>query len=297
MREFYLENEKLKVKILGKGAELRSIYDKEKELEYIWKADPKYWGRSSPVLFPFIGNLKNKKYRHNGVEYAMGQHGFVRDMEFEVISHKDDEIWFSVNDTEETMAMYPFHFVLEIGYRLEESNLKVLWKVKNTNEGEMHFSIGAHPALSCPLYKDDKQTDYYLKFFDKDGNVMESFVNKLLGEGGLTSLRTEIRNTPEGLLRITEDLFDIDTLILENDQAKRVALVDSDKQEYVAVTFDAPIISIWSPTRKNAPFVCLEPWYGRCDYEGFEGELKDREYGNTISAGEIFETEYTIEIL
>ncbi len=297
MREFYLENEKLKVQILGKGAEVRSIYGKEKELEYIWNADPKYWNRSSPVLFPFIGNLKNKTYRHEGIEYAMGQHGFVRDMEFEVISHKDDEIWFAVKETEETLVNYPFCFVLEIGYRLEGSNLKVLWKVKNTNERDMHFSIGAHPAFSCPLYNDDKQIDYYLKFFDKDGNVMESFVNKLLGQGGLTSLRTEIRNTPEGLLPITEDLFDIDTLILENNQAKRVALVDGNKQEYVAVTFDAPIISIWSPTRKNAPFVCLEPWYGRCDFEGFTGELKDREYGNTIGAGEVFEAEYTIEIL
>lgn len=297
MREFYLENEKLKVKILGKGAELRSIYGKENGLEYVWNADPKYWNRSSPVLFPFIGNLKNKKYRHNGVEYVMGQHGFVRDMEFELTAQKEDEIWFAVKDTEETYEKYPFHFCLEIGYRLEDSNLKVLWKVKNTNEGEMHFSIGAHPAFSCPLYEGDKQTDYYLKFFDKDGKPMESFVNKLLGEGGLTSLRTEIRKSPEGLLAISEDLFDIDTLILENDQAKRVALVDGNKKEYVAVSFDAPIISIWSPTRKNAPFVCLEPWYGRCDYEGFDGELKEREYGNTISAGEIFETEYTIEIL
>ena len=75
MKEFYLENEKLKVKICGKGAELRSIYGKEKGLEYLWNADPKYWARSSPLLFPFIGRLNGKKYRHNGVEYDMEPHG------------------------------------------------------------------------------------------------------------------------------------------------------------------------------------------------------------------------------
>ena len=92
MREFNLENEKLKVKILGKGAELRSIYGKENGLEYVWNADPKYWNRASPVLFPFIGNLKNKKYRHNGVEYAMGQHGFARDMEFTFVEKTNKKL-------------------------------------------------------------------------------------------------------------------------------------------------------------------------------------------------------------
>lgn len=297
MNAVFLENDKLKVKVNCLGAELRSIYGKEKELEYLWNADAKFWNRSSPVLFPFVGSLKNKKYTHNGKEYAMGQHGFVRDMEFEVISKSDEEVWFSVKDTEETLAMYPFHFVVEIGYRLEGKDLRVMWKVKNVNDGDMHFSIGAHPAFFCPVYEGDKQTDYFVGLKDKDGNVVESFVNKLLADAGLTSTRTEIREYKDGLIPISEDLFDIDTLIIENDQVKRVALVDSNKEEYVAVEFDAPLVGIWSPPRKSAPFVCLEPWYGRCDCEEFDGELKDREYGNTIAAGEVFEAEYTIKIL
>lgn len=297
MNAVYLENDKLKVKVNCLGAELRSIYGKEKDLEYLWNADAKFWNRSSPVLFPFVGSLKNKKYTHNGKEYAMGQHGFARDMEFEVLSQNENEVWFSVKDTEETYAKYPFHFELEIGYRLEESNLKVMWKVKNTNDGEMYFSIGAHPAFFCPVHEGDKQTDYFIGLKDKEGNIVDSFVNKLLADAGLTSERTEVREYKDGLIPIAEDLFDIDTLIIENNQVKRVALLDSNKNEYVAVTFDAPLVGIWSPPRKSAPFVCLEPWYGRCDFEGFDGELKDREYGNTIAAGEVFAAEYVIEIM
>ena len=297
MNAVFLENEKLKVKVNCLGAELRSIYGKENELEYLWNADAKFWNRSSPVLFPFVGSLKEKKYTHEGKEYAMGQHGFVRDMDFEVISQKESEVWFSVKDTEDTMKMYPFHFVVEIGYRLEETEITVMWKVKNVNECDMHFSIGAHPAFFCPVYEGDKQTDYFIGLKDKNGNKVESFVNKLLAGAGLTSTKTEIREYKDGLIPISEDLFDIDTLIIENDQVKRVALLDSNKAEYIAVEFDAPLVGIWSPPRKNAPFVCLEPWYGRCDCEEFAGELKDREYGNTIKAGEVFEAEYKIVVL
>ena len=297
MNAVFLENDKLKVKVNCHGAELRSIYGKDKGVEYLWNADPKFWNRTSPVLFPFVGSLKNKKYVHDGKEYAMGQHGFVRDMDFEVISQSENEVWFSVKDTEDTLAMYPFHFVVEIGYRLEEKEITVMWKVKNVNDKDMHFSIGAHPAFSCPLYDGDKQTDYFIGLKDKDGNVVERFVNKLLADAGLTSTRTEIREYKDGQIPISSDLFDIDTLIIENDQVKRVALLDSNKEEYVVVEFNAPLVGIWSPPGKSAPFVCLEPWYGRCDCEEFDGELKDREYGNTIAAGEVFEAEYTIKIV
>ncbi len=296
MSAVYLENEKLRVEIRCKGAEIRSIYGKEEKTEYFWNADPKFWNRSSPILFPFIGNLKDKKYRHEGSEYPMGQHGFVRDMEFEVIRQTDTEVWFQVTDTEETMKVYPFRFVLKAGYQLEENELKVMWKVENPNAYAMHFAIGAHPAFACPLREGEKQSDYFLRFWDKKGNVMESFVNKLLADGGLTSFRTEIRETPDGMLRITEDLFDIDTLVIEENQMGRMALLDGNRQEHVAVEFDSPIVCVWSPSGKCAPFVCIEPWYGRCDCEGYAGELKDREYENTISAGEVFEAEYKIII-
>jgi len=297
MSAVFLENEKLKVMILKKGAELRSIYGKEKNLEYMWNADAKFWGKSSPLLFPFIGRLNGKKYRHNGVVYDMEPHGFVKDMEYEVISQSEDEVWFAIKDTEETFAKYPFHFCLEAGYRLEDYTLRVMWRVRNTNDYDMHFSIGAHPAFSCPLYEGDKQTDYFIALKDEEGKRLDSFVNTLLAPGGLTSDEKEVRVYEEGLIPITEDLFDVDTLVIEKNQVRQVTLVDSHKREYLNVKCDTPLLCIWSPARKNAPFVCLEPWYGRCDCAGYEGELKDREYGNTIGAGEVFEAEYTIEIL
>ena len=77
-----LENAYLMVEVSDAGAELSRVYDKKKEREVLWNADPKYWGRHSPILFPFVGKLNGGVYRYEGNEYTRGAHGFARAMEF-----------------------------------------------------------------------------------------------------------------------------------------------------------------------------------------------------------------------
>ena len=115
---YVLENDTLRVEIDSFGAELKSVKRKSDDKEYMWYADKKYWGRTSPVLFPFVGNCRNKEYRYGGKTYAIGQHGFARDMEHTMESQTEDTIWFSLHSNEETMEKYPFAFVLKIGYNL-----------------------------------------------------------------------------------------------------------------------------------------------------------------------------------
>lgn len=62
-------------------------------------------------------------------------------------------------------------------------------------------------------------------------------------------------------------------------------------------TVDAPLFGIWSPAGKHAPFVCIEPWYGRCDRVGFCQELSEREYGNVLEASETFQVYYDIQVI
>ena len=56
---YVLENDILRVEVSSNGAELKSVKSKATGQEYMWQADPKYWGRTSPILFPFVGRLKN----------------------------------------------------------------------------------------------------------------------------------------------------------------------------------------------------------------------------------------------
>ena len=53
-----------------------------------------------------------------------------------------------------------------------------------------------------------------------------------------------------------------------------------------------PNFGIWSV--KNAPFVCLEPWMGRCDDIGFDRELSEKPDVNKVPAGGRFEQSYVI---
>ena len=99
-----------------------------------------------------------------------------------------------------------------------------------------------------------------------------------------------------GYAQITEHLLDRDALIVENHQASVVSLCTPDKKPYLTVSFDAPLFGLWSPAGKGAPFICIEPWYGRCDRTTFDGSLEQREYGNTLQAGGVFRREYTITV-
>ena len=81
-----LENEFLKVSVADAGAELSSVIDKESGLERVHDANPEVWNRHAPILFPFVGKVVGGVYRIGNEEYEMKtQHGFARDMEFDVV--------------------------------------------------------------------------------------------------------------------------------------------------------------------------------------------------------------------
>ena len=288
---YTIENEFLRCEVDLHGAEVKSLVRKSDGREMMWEGNPEYWNRTSPVLFPFVGGVRDKEYRFEGQTYSIGQHGFARDKDFTLKSQEIAEIWFGLSDSEDTLAIYPFSFLLEIGYRLEERSLRVMWRVTNLSEKEMHFSIGAHPAFAIP-----ELSGKFLQLFDPEGRPLDQFQNRIFGSGGCVTNRSEVVQTPDGYLPLSEQLFDGDALVLEERQLGRVDLLDEDKKKLVSVAFEAPLAGIWSPPHKNAPFVCIEPWYGRCDAEDFSGDLNERDYEQHLQAGENFRAEYTITV-
>ena len=287
-----LKNEMLTIQVSEHGAELQSI--RKDDYEYLWQGNPEYWGRRSPVLFPIVGSVWEKCFRVNGKVYEMGQHGFARDMDFELVSAADTEVWYRLESSEKTLAAYPWPFVLEIGYRLEGNSVKVLWKVTNPGETEMYFQIGAHPAFNYPGYDPDA-VDRGVVAFDRNDNLQRSGFK---GKGCVDpQARFPIPLSDDGMLRLKRYTFDdIDTLMLENDQVHKIVFLKNDSSPYLTVTFDAPVVAIWSPPKRNAPFFCIEPWYGRCDRADFTGEFKDRDWVNALAPGATFAASYTITL-
>ena len=288
MARYGLENDKIRIEIDSHGAELKSLVKKETGAEYMWCADAKYWGRTSPVLFPVVGNVSGKQYRTKGKTFDMGQHGFARDMEFTLESQTDNEIWFVLRSNEETLAKYPYEFVLKLGYRLDGAKVEVLWHVENPSEEELPFAIGGHPAFYCPVTSGGKQSDCYIQF-DIAGSLKCSTI-----DGYLVGDRVDTYELEDGMLRIDEHLFDNDALIIEKQNIKKVSLCDPKKQAFLTIEMDAPLFGIWRPADPGAPFVCIEPWYGRSDRIRYAGELRDREYENVLAAGENWDAGYTI---
>ena len=291
MAVYELQNENISIKIDSHGAELKSLKRQSDNQEYMWKGDPAFWGRTSPVLFPFVGGVSQKLYRVDGKEFAMNQHGFARDMEFELVSQSEKEIWFELQSNEETLQKYPYAFVLKLGYKLNGNSVEVCWQVENPSDETMYFAIGGHPAFNCPLKEGTKQTDYVLKF-DEQKQIISTQLSK---EGMATDTKVSY-DLKDGILPITEHLFDDDALVIEHHQAQTAALCYADGTPYLTIRMAAPLFGIWSPPKKNAPFVCIEPWYGRCDSEGYEGELKNRAWENELKGKGIWTASYFIEI-
>lgn len=290
---YTLENDTLKVEIDSLGAEIKSVKRKEDGREYMWCGDPKYWGRTSPVLFPFVGAPKNKEYRYEGKTYAMGQHGFARDMEFELETNERGRIWFVLASTEETYAKYPFHFKLHIGYALEKNEVRVLWKVENTDGKPIYFAIGAHPAFRCPIHGESDKLGYGLKF----GGLTDELHHHGNTPDGMAVMEDEVLALTDGAVTFTPGFFDKCTYMVEGAQTGKVSLLDREGEPYVTVRFDTPLFAVWSPEGKDAPFVCIEPWYGRCDAVDFEGSLAERAYENALAPGGAFMASYSMEFM
>ena len=287
-----LSNQKLTIRVAEHGAELSGIVANATGKEYLWQADPAFWKRYSPVLFPIVGSVWNAEYRYAGVTYPLSQHGFARDMDFTLERETANELLFVLEDTADTLRVYPFPFRLEIGYRLTENRVEVLWRVRNRGERTMHFQIGAHPAFYYPDYVAERPERGYMAF-----DVKEGLVYRALREKGCVG--DEVRPVPldpDGLLPLNIHTFDIDTFILENSQIRRVDLLDLEKRPVLSLCFTAPVVGLWSPPRKNAPFVCIEPWYGRCDRAGYTGSYEERDWVWHLEPGEVFDASYTIEI-
>lgn len=285
-----LSNDKVCIQIADHGAELVSIV--ANETEYLWQADPKYWGRHSPVLFPIVGRVWDNTYRHKGSLYELGQHGFARDKDFQLTYEEDDALIYSLESDEDTLKKYPFPFVLEIGYRLKGNRIEVMWSVQNTGNETMYFQIGAHPAF---YYRDLDPVTNERGFLDfgKNKKTLE-FVFPT--EKGCTPEKRETLTLNEGMLELTPATFQCDTYIFENNQLKKITLTDKQKNPYLSLEFESPLVAVWSPSvaHPDVPFVCIEPWYGRCDTVGYHGEFKDRRWMQVLEPDKSFEASYSI---
>jgi len=275
-----LENDYLKVAVKEKGAELASVENKKTNLEYMWQGDPAYWGKTSPVLFPIVGTLRDDRYVYEGNSYSLTRHGFARDSNFQVAEQKADEVIFLLTGTEASREKFPFDFRLTLKYKLVKDFLEVTYDVKNIGSDIMYFSIGGHPAFNVPLVKGSNYEDYYLLF-----NERENAGRWPIDPRGLIVDQPVpfLKNT--STLKLNHSLFMEDALVFKNLRSRKISIKSDVHSHGLDFYFDGfPFLGIWSA--KNADFVCIEPWCGVADSVLHDQQLTTKEGIVNLSSNE-----------
>ena len=256
---YILENDQLKVKVSSLGAELQSIYSPETDTEYLWQGDDQYWGRRASNLFPVCGRLSGGAYRYEGKNYEMGSHGFARNMDWSVVRQTVDALTLQLTPTEETLAQYPFRFVLEMTYTLEANHLSVTTIVRNEDDKEMPFAVGGHPGFNVPLAEGETFEDYRLCF---DEPCKPQWLDLNPDTCFWTGEMKDLPLIEDQVLPLSPSLFDGDAIFLKG-AATGVALCSQVSNRQVHLSYpDSPYIGFWHTPKTEAPFLCIEPWVG-----------------------------------
>ena len=284
-----ISSEFIQATIDPKGAELKSLLDTESFTEYLWQQDKKWWKRSAPILFPIVGKLSDDKYRIGNKFYNLTQHGFARDMEFQVVRAQKDSAHLRLEYTDDTLKAFPFKFVLEVKFKVYGPKLIVDYEVRNVDRREMLFSIGSHPAFNVPLGASEKYEDYFVEFEE------EEYGGAYYLENGLVNFH----NAPDRKMfkskkiPLKHGLFSKDALIFRDMNSRKVSLKNIHNSKSIVMEIEnAPYLGLWSPD--GAPFICIEPWFGVADGVDSNNVFLEKEGLISLESGSCFQSSYSL---
>lgn len=254
---YELKTPEMTYTISTRGAELISIKDNSGR-QYIWDAKPEYWEDHAPLLFPICGRLKNFYYTYCGKRYDMGLHGFLRQLEFEVMEYDESHIVLRAVECEESLKQYPFAFEFIATYSVENCKLYSTYSVKNTGSEALPFAFGLHPGLNLFTDNGADIEDYKVKF-DTENAVLHPL--QKICPTSPESLPITIKN---GIYPVSEDgISDAGTVILSSVGTHAVLYSElnghSVELEY---SENLGFFCMWKAEGRDAKFICLEPWSG-----------------------------------
>ena len=288
---YEISNEFLTVQADTNGAVLWSVTDKD-GFEYIWQGDERYWNERGANLFPYIARLWEKTYIFQGKSHHMDIHGFAKDSVFTCEKVSENELVFTLEDSEETLAQYPFHFQLEIRYQLLGKALKVLYSVRNKDVKTMYFGIGGHPGFNVPMEDGLSFEDYELKFSEPCKPQRILFSKECFVEG-----KSPYQLTADRSILLRHNLFDKDAIVLEKTSGE-VSIHSAKGKRAVKVSYpDMPYVGFWHMPCTDAPYVCIEPWCSLPSRQGVTENLEKQENLLILEAGNERQVSWTMEIL
>jgi galactose mutarotase-like enzyme len=291
MKNLTLENDYLKVNINPIGAELCGLLDKRDGVEHMWSADPKFWPRRAPILFPCVGESREGKINARGVDYPMGRHGFVRHEEFAIVEESAQAVVLELRNNQTTQQSYPFEFILRTKYKLDDTKLVQSFEVINTGDIELGFQLGGHPAFTVPFNEGEKYSEYEIVF-----DSPQTLNRHLLTEDGLYSGDTRMFLENESSFGLFYDLFEEDALVFKNIPCKRVWIQHKNVGKRLQVDYQGfAHLGIWSIPGAN--YVCIEPWIGCADFSHQPKDFFQKDSIVKLQPKEAFEVAFSISLI
>ncbi|AEA43829.1 aldose 1-epimerase family protein [Fluviicola taffensis] len=283
MKTLELRTNSIRAEINLHGAELLFL-GKNSDSNILWSKQTDHWNRVAPNLFPIVGKLVNDSYTFQGKSYQMSQHGFARDREFEVVEQTESSVRLRLISDPESIHVYPFSFVFDVCFSLSEAGITLSYETQNTGTEPLYYSVGGHPAF----HLEESIGNYYLEF-DSDVQLeREELVGSYFsGESTYYGVSHH--------LNLSEELFENDAFVMKNPTFRSVCLKNQDGETLVHMKCDSwTAIGFW--TKKDAPFLCIEPWWGWADKVDSSGKLEDKEGIIELKAAEKKSVNYIIEI-
>lgn len=284
-----IQDDRVRANINERGAQITSLYNKDTNIEYIWPADEKYWLWHAPILFPIEGKLKDGTCYIDGKDYHIGQHGFARDEDFDVIDQQVNKVTLVLNYSNESLKMFPYKFKLIVTYEIIDGILKTHYEVENVDDKDMYFTVGSHPGFNLPLTNDTEYDDYYV-------NLSLDYKSIPLDQNGFVDVKNEV-SKDEKNIDLTRNLFKNDALVFDfNDQNVVIKILNHKNDHGVEVSSDnAKYWGLWSCYPKEGKFVCVEPWWGITDTVSADQDFTHKFGNNLIHPSEKFDASYNIK--
>ncbi|MGB5593630.1 MAG: aldose epimerase [Crocosphaera sp.] len=203
-------------------------------------ADPELTVRGGvPILFPICGNLPDNVYVYDNKTYHLKQHGFARNLPWEVIEQSTDSccrLTLSLRSNEETLEMYPFEFEVKFMYELEGKTLRIRQQYINNSDKVMPFCCGFHP---------------YFLVKQKEKLALD-----------IPASSYEVKDTKEiapyeGKFDFNEEEIDVALKSLKRSSA---SITDPTRGLKVTLKWSEQYSTIVFWTLKDKDYVCLETW-------------------------------------
>jgi galactose mutarotase-like enzyme len=220
-------------------------------------------------LFPIVGTLADGEYRVADRSYRLPRHGFARHKQFDVLSASTATASLRLRADDQTLAVYPFNFQLQVRFEVAASTITVTTSVMNDGDVSMPASFGYHPAFRWPLPFGSARALHAIDF-----DLEEAEPIRRLNSAGLLTPAQYPTPIHARRLALHDELFTDDAVILDAVRSRAVSYGANTGPRLTVRFPDTPYLALWS--KPGAPFICIEPWHGIADPMGFTGDFRDK---------------------